>query len=129
MNWAGRTAGLPMMAAMLMSAVACASGAGSDGGEGAASCAYRVQYEDRTYRDVANVKFVAGKELGTATVPPCDDTGDRTGKGDTETAYEVDGISPAVAIAVGGTAREAKFVAAYSGNELPPEIQKLIDGS
>ncbi|WP_354006159.1 DUF6281 family protein [Streptomyces sp. NBC_00154] len=44
-------------------------------------------------------------------------------------AYEVDGISPKVAIAIGDTPKTATFFAAYSGSELPPEVQKLIDGS
>lgn len=131
MSWAGRFASLPLVAAMMVSAVACTAGSSSDGDEESASCAYRVKYQDRTYRDVANVKFVAGEELGAATIPPCDDTGgqDEAGAEATETAYVVDGISPEVAIAVGDTPAEAKFVASYSGNKLPPEIQKLINGS
>lgn len=33
-----------------------------------------------------------------------------------------------VAIAIGDTPKTATFFAAYSGSELPPEVQKLIDG-
>lgn len=132
MSRSGRTTPLPLMAAMMMLAVACTPESSSDGDGRAESCAYRVLYQDRTYRDVANVEFTAGKKLGSATVPPCEDTGDqdRAGEpGEATTAYAVDGISPDVAVAVGDSPGDATFVAAYSGDKLPPEIQKLIDGS
>ncbi|MFD7880333.1 DUF6281 family protein [Streptomyces sp. NPDC059766] len=128
MSWVGRAMAL---AAVMVSAVACTAGSSSDG-EDAGSCAYRILYQDRTYRDVANVEFTVGEKLGAATKPPCDDTGGRDTSetaGTTETVYEVDGISPTVAIAVGDTPGEAKFVAAYSGTALPPEVKKLIGGS
>ncbi|MFD7700537.1 DUF6281 family protein [Streptomyces caelestis] len=118
---------------MLVLAVACTSESSSDEGDGQAeSCAYLVHYQDRTYRDVANVEFTAGEELGSATLPPCDDTGDRKDAEEAEettTAYKVDGISPDVAVAVGDSPDDTVLVAAYSGSELPPEVQKLIDRS
>lgn len=126
MSWTGRSAGLLVAAAMVMPVAACTADSG--GGVGAsASCVARYTYQDRSYRDVANVEFTLGKKLGAATSPPCEDTGGR-GKGEepvtTETAYEVDGISPKLAIAIGD-----RFFAVYSGSKLPPEVQKLIDGS
>lgn len=75
MSRSGRITHTLLVAAMVMPAVACTSESSSDGGERVASCAYRVIYQDRTYRDVANVEFRAGEKLGPATVPPCDDTG------------------------------------------------------
>jgi len=133
MNRSGRMTRMPLMAAMLVLAVACTSESSSDGADGqAASCAYLVHYQDRSYQDVANVEFTAGEELGSATVPPCDDTGgqeDAEQSGDTVTAYRVDGISPDVAVAVGDSPDDTVFVVAYSGGELPPEVQKLIDRS
>ncbi|MFE6625186.1 DUF6281 family protein [Streptomyces sp. NPDC057740] len=128
---AGRFVGLPLAAAIVVSAAACTAGSSSSD-EGAASCIYQVEYQGRTYQDVANVEFTVGAKLGDATQPPCDDTGgqDETEEsGTTETAYEVDGISPKVAIAVGDTPGDAQFVAVYSGTELPPEVKKLIAGS
>ncbi|WP_254404877.1 DUF6281 family protein [Streptomyces sp. AC627_RSS907] len=110
----------------MVSAVACTAGSSSDGEE-SGSCEYRILYQDRTYRDVANVKFTVGEKLGDATKPPCGDTGGQDASeasGTTETVYGVDGISPKVAIAVGDTPDEAKFVAAYSGTKLPPEVKK-----
>ncbi|MFD6802036.1 DUF6281 family protein, partial [Streptomyces cyaneofuscatus] len=71
-------------------------------------------------------------KLGTATKPPCDDTGGQNEADEAETletAYAVNGISPKVAIAVGDTPEDAIFVVSYSGSELPPEVEKLIDGS
>ncbi|MFC8424855.1 DUF6281 family protein [Streptomyces sp. NPDC057236] len=133
MRWSERTGNLLLGAAVLMSAAACTSGGGSDGGgEQAASCAYRVLYQDRMYRDVADVRFTVGEELGSATLPPCDDTGGRDGAGragETMTAYGVDGISPEVAVAVGDSPGDSTFVVAHPDGELPPEVRKLTDGS
>ncbi|MER5185585.1 DUF6281 family protein [Streptomyces sp. NPDC002896] len=129
MSWTRRSAGLLGAAAVVMSVAACTA----DGGGGGASCVAQYTYQDITYQDVGNVKFTLGKKLGVATEPPCEDTGGR-GKSEepaglTETAYEVDGISPKVAIAVGDTPETARFFAVSSDSELPPEVQRLIDGS
>ncbi|MBL3670685.1 hypothetical protein JL475_32905 [Streptomyces sp. M2CJ-2] len=133
MSRSGRTTRMLLVAAMVTSAVACTSENSSDGGgEQAASCAYRVLYQDRTYRDVANVEFTAGEKLGPATIPPCDDTGGQDEgeqAGETTTVHKVDGVSPEVAVAVGDAPGDVIFVAAHLGDELPPEIRKLIDGS
>ncbi|MFG2591322.1 DUF6281 family protein [Streptomyces sp. NPDC048438] len=120
-----------MAAAVVTSVAACT--VDSDSGEASASCVAQYTYQDITYRDVGNANFTLGKKLGVATEPPCEDTGGR-GKSEeptglTETAYEVAGISPEVAIAVGDTPETARFFAVSSGSELPPEVQKLIDGS
>ncbi|WP_369250276.1 DUF6281 family protein [Streptomyces sp. R41] len=127
MSRVGRS--MALAAAVLVSAVAC--GADSSGGDEAGSCAYLILYQERTYRDVANVEFTVGDKLGDATKPPCNDSGpdDAKESATTETACKVEGISPKVAIAVGDAPGEAKFVAAYSGTELPPEVKKLLDGS
>lgn len=127
MSWATQAVSALLTAAVAASVAACTSEDNS--AQDAASCVYQVTYDGRTYRDVANVEFTVGSKLGAATQPPCDDTGDQ-GKGDepstTETAYAVDGVSPKVAIAVGDTPDDVKFVAVYSGNELPSEVKKLI---
>ena len=132
MSWTGRSAGLLVAAAVVMSVAACTADSGG-GGEASTSCVARYTYQDTTYQDVGNVKFTLGKKLGVATEPPCEDTGGR-GKSEEpaglpETAYEVDGISPKVGIAVGDTPETARFFAASSDSELPPEVQRLIDGS
>lgn len=131
MRWSGSSAGLPLlMAAMAVAATACTTSNTSDG-DGSASCAYRILHQNRTYEDVTNVTFTVGGKLGTATQPACDDTGgqEETLPADTMTAYEVNGVPPEVAIAVGDTPADARLVAVYSHKELPPEVQKLIDGS
>ncbi|MEW2602469.1 DUF6281 family protein [Streptomyces sp. NPDC047916] len=131
MSWTRRSAGLLAAAAMVASVAACTADSG--GGGGAASCVARYTYQEVTYQDVGDVEFTPGKKLGVATEPPCEDTGGGAGSdepaGLTGTAYEVDGISPKVAIAVGDTPETAKFFAVSSGAELPPEVKKLIDGS
>ncbi|MFV5991348.1 DUF6281 family protein [Streptomyces sp. NPDC056231] len=131
MNWTGRSTGLLLAASMVISTAACTADS-SSGGAASGSCVNRFTYQERTYRDVANVDFTVGAKLGVATQPPCDDTGgqDKTDEtGTAQTAYEVHGISPEVAIAVGNTPAEASFFAAYSGADVPPEVQKLVDGS
>ncbi|MFF1918660.1 DUF6281 family protein [Streptomyces sp. NPDC058239] len=130
MSWTGRSTGLLVAAAMVMSVAACTAGGG---GGGEASCANLYTYQDRSYLDVApNVKFTLGKKIGVATQTPCDDTGGQDESEEpvwTGTAYEVDGISPKVAIAIGDTPKTATFFAVRSGKEIPSEVQKLIDGS
>ncbi len=127
MSRSGRTTRLPLVTAMLLLAVACTSESSSDGGdEQAGSCAYLVHYQGRVYRDVANAEFTADEKLGSATLPPCDDTGDRKDAeeaGETTTAYRVDGISPDVAVAVGDSPEDTVLVAAYSGSEPPPRYR------
>ncbi|MGW6205004.1 DUF6281 family protein [Streptomyces sp. NPDC055089] len=114
---------------MVTSVAACTA----ESGGGEASCVSQYTYQDITYQDVGDVEFARGKKLGVATESPCEDTGGG-GKGEepaglTETAYEVDGVSPDAAIAVGDTPETARFFAVSSDSGLPPEVQKLIDGS
>ncbi|GGT84281.1 DUF6281 family protein [Streptomyces coeruleorubidus] len=125
MSWAKRSVTAVLTAAVAASVAACTSEGSS--AEDAASCVYQVTYDGRTYRDVANAEFTVGSKLGAATKPPCDDTGGQDEEpATTEIAYAVDGISPKVAIAVGDSPDDVQFVAVYSGNELPPEVEKLI---
>ncbi|MGW6750166.1 DUF6281 family protein [Streptomyces sp. NPDC055006] len=131
MTWVGRSVAMLLTAAVAMSTGACTSG-DSDGGAAAASCVYQFEYKGQKYRAVANIDFVVGDELGTATQPPCEDTGGTSDAGEareTKTAYEVDGITSKVAIAVGDSPKNAMLLVSYSGKELPPEVKKLIDGS
>ncbi|MGX1676508.1 DUF6281 family protein [Streptomyces sp. NPDC055400] len=119
-----------MALVMLSAAAACG---GSDGTQGNSEgvCPRAFTYDDRTYTSVANVEFRVGSKLGTATPPPCNDTGDQEDGTPlaAENAYAVKGISPKVAIAVGETPEEAVLTAVYSGKEPPSEVKKLIDQS
>lgn len=131
MTWTGRIVGLLMAAATAVSVAACTTDSG--GGDHEASCANVFTYQNRSYGDVANVEFTLGEKIGVATQPAsCEETGGPD-KGEepvtTKTAYEVDGISPEVAIAIGDAPKTATFFAVNSGSELPPEVRKLIDGS
>lgn len=120
---------LLLAVAVTASAVGCAS---PGGGGDSASCAYRVTYEDRTYRDVANVEFEVGEKLGAASSAPCEDTG---GQSEVEepasesVAYAVEGIDADIAIAVGDSPGDATFFAVDTGKDLPPEVEKLIASS
>ncbi|MEV6166330.1 DUF6281 family protein [Streptomyces sp. NPDC052052] len=128
MSWIRRTSGVLLAATITVSAAAC-SATGSTDGE--ASCVLRFTCQNRTYRDVANVDFTVGQKLGTVTSPPCNDTGVQDqGEESPESAnaYRVEGVAPEAAIAVGTTPDDAVFVVSYAGDELPPEVRKLIDG-
>lgn len=95
-----------------------------------------MEYENRTYGDVANTPMTAGEKLGPVTFTPCDDVGGRSG-GQEEpiktTAYTVDGLGTDVAIAVGDSVDEAELFAVRSGSgsgfRLPTEVEKFIDAS
>ncbi|MFJ4688713.1 DUF6281 family protein [Streptomyces sp. NPDC091377] len=124
MSPVGRT--VPLVA-LLVSTVACTAGGG---GQGAASCAFTVRYQERTYLDVSDVEFTVGERLGDATLPPCDDTGGSDVTEETATtlsAYAVDGIPPEVALAVGDAPDDTRLVAVGSGRTLPPRIQDPLD--
>lgn len=120
-------------AATVAVSAACAS---SSGGESESSCEFRVEYDKRVYSDVANAEFKLGKKLGTAVIPPCDDSpddGDGQASPDSTIAYEIEGVDSTLAIALDGAPADVLFVAvdsdSDSGGELPPEIKKLIKGS
>lgn len=114
---------LLIVAATLGSATGCVVPA-----ESSAICAMTVTYESRTYHDVANIDFTVGERLGTATQPPCNDTGRRTEERATEsTAYKVEGLDPDIAIAVGDTPDDAVLMTVRTDKSLPPEVEKLID--
>ncbi|MER5387243.1 DUF6281 family protein [Streptomyces sp. NPDC002688] len=122
--------GMLLAAAVLTVSVACTSS--SDDGASASSCAFLVDYQNHEYSDVANVDFTVGDKLGPATLPSCDDTPNDDDDAQTPTsttAYAVKGVDPSIAIAVGEGPGDARLVAVYSGNEIPPEVKELIRGS
>ncbi|MEU8678809.1 DUF6281 family protein [Streptomyces sp. NPDC048560] len=136
MSWArtsvrGTLTAVVVMSAVAVSAVACTAGS-VGGAQESPSCALRFVYQNRTYQDVANVRFTVGEKLGTATQPPCDDTGPQDGNAaptTTGTVYAVDGLPPLVAVAVGDSPEEAALFAVYAGPDLPPEVRRLRDSS
>ncbi|MET8827071.1 DUF6281 family protein [Streptomyces sp. NPDC004610] len=129
-----------LVAAAVMAAASCASPSGgeseSESGSGSgSSCEYLVEYDTRTYTGLANADFTIGEELGSATVPPCDDSLDDEDGPDspdspTSTiAYAVEGVDPSIAIAVEDAPDGVLFVAETLDGDLPPEIERLIGGS
>ncbi|MBW8792701.1 MAG: hypothetical protein JF597_03670 [Streptomyces sp.] len=130
---AGRTRSVWALLATVTAtmSVACTS-SGSAGGESASSCAYRVQYGNRTYSGAEAKGFTLGDKLRAATLPPCDDTPNNASGGQTTststTAYEIKGVDPSIAIAVEQPSDDVIFVNVDSDKKLP-EIKKLIHGS
>jgi hypothetical protein len=112
--------------------VGCSSGSG-DGDGGAASCAYVVEYENRTYLGRGETDIPVEDVLGTATKPACDDTPDDDSDGETAptslTAYAVQGVDPSVAIAVGEAPGDVRLALVDTLKKLPPEVKKVIDAS
>ncbi|GAA5703757.1 hypothetical protein AQJ43_26025 [Streptomyces avermitilis] len=127
----GRTGSVWMLPAALLvtMSVACTS---SDGGASASSCAYLVEYQSRTYAGSAARDFTLGDELGAATLPPCDDTPNDDSDGRTTptstTAYAIEGVDPAIAIALEQSSDDVIFIDVDSDWTLP-EIKKMIHGT
>ncbi|MCX5398832.1 DUF6281 family protein [Streptomyces sp. NBC_00102] len=121
MSWTARITGSAVAAALVMSVAACSV----EGRE--VLCPNQYTYQGRSYVDVANATITPGKKLGVATQPACDDRSDDPDvKG---TAYEVVGVSPEVAIAIGDTPETATLFAVESGPDLAPEVRRLVDAS
>jgi hypothetical protein len=68
------------------------------------ACAFVVSYDDTAYIDVGTyppVRFEIGERVGTATLPPCNDTGRESNEPTgTVAAYRVVGLDPSDAIAI-----------------------------
>ncbi|WP_327697377.1 DUF6281 family protein [Streptomyces sp. NBC_00459] len=126
-----------VLAAVLvaLSASACTlSGDGDGGGDdgSASSCASLVEYRNHMYSGAEAKGFTTGRVLGTATLPPCDDTPNDGGDGEAApasvTAFEIAGVDPDVAIAVEQKDGDVIFVNTDSGRNLS-EIKELIKAS
>jgi hypothetical protein len=130
----GRTGSVwTLLSAVLVTmSVACSSSSDSDGGESASSCAYRAEYQNRTYSGAEAKGFTLGNKLGAATLPPCDDTPNDDSDGQTTptstTAYAIEGVDPSIAIAVKQSSEDVIFINVNSDTKLP-EIKKMIQGS
>jgi len=99
------------LAVLPLALTGCA--AGDTGGGAAASYAYLVRFEGRTYSDRAGVGFEVAEHIGTAVLPPCDDTpndGEPAGPATSVEAYRVVGWDTGKAIAVGTSPKDAVFV-------------------
>ncbi|MGW7266078.1 DUF6281 family protein [Streptomyces sp. NPDC054842] len=126
----GRGVRAAVAAAVVASAVACTD-VGGGGGEAASSCAFLVEYEGRTYQDVANIPFTVGDALGEAVVPACDDTpndGDDGVPGSATTAYAVAELDPGIAVAVGDAPDDVRLVVVRRDGELPSKVRELVSG-
>ncbi|MFB7930612.1 DUF6281 family protein [Streptomyces sp. NPDC056039] len=128
----GRSGKRALAAGVIVVASAASAGcASSEDGESQASCAFVVEYDKRLYSSVANVDFEVGRKLGPAVLPPCDDTpnsGSAPESPGSTVVYAIEGVDPAIAIAREG-APEGVLLVAGTGNDLPPEIKKLLKGS
>ncbi|MFB7300218.1 DUF6281 family protein [Streptomyces rubiginosohelvolus] len=106
---------------------------GSDGGtssQKSSACARFFTFEGREYRDVGHFPVEAGRHVGTAVQPACDQHGaDGEKRGPDKAAYGVKGVSADVAIAVGDGPDDVEIFVSYDGTELPPEVQTLGDAS
>ncbi|MER7577301.1 DUF6281 family protein [Streptomyces sp. NPDC126514] len=121
-----------LSAVLISTSVACASSSDSDGGESTSVCAYRAEYQNRTYSGAEVKGFTLGNKLGAATLPPCDDSPSDDSDGQTKptstTAYAIEGVDPSIAIALEQASDDVVFVAVDSDTKLP-EIKKMIQGS
>ncbi|WP_328493204.1 DUF6281 family protein [Streptomyces sp. NBC_00414] len=125
----GRAAAVwTLLSAVLVGlSVACTSSSDS-GGESASSCAYLAEYRNRTYSGAEADGFTLGDKLGTATLPPCDDTPNDDSDGEaaaSTTAHAIEGVDPGIAIALEQAPDDVIFVNLDSPTKLP-EIKKMI---
>ncbi|MGW7049681.1 DUF6281 family protein [Streptomyces avermitilis] len=127
----GSTSMRAVLAAAVLAALAVGCTPSDGGGVGAGSCDDVMEFDHHTYLSVGDVEFTVGAKAGAAGRPPCDDTG---GASEEETrfdrtAYEVEGLDPGVAIAVGDSPDDARIYALYEEDgDLPAEVQKFIGG-
>ncbi|MGW0841224.1 DUF6281 family protein [Streptomyces sp. NPDC002787] len=109
-------------------AVGCAAVSG--GGDSQASCAFVVEYGGRDYRQLANMEFELGAEVGTARTAYCDDTPD-DGEAPPEPddafeAYAIDGLDTADAIGVRRSLDDETFFMVRQGEELPSAVEDRL---
>ncbi|HET8931673.1 MAG TPA: DUF6281 family protein [Acidimicrobiales bacterium] len=96
---------------------------------GSATCAFSVSYHGTGYTGTyPPVPFETAERIGTATIPPCNDTGqDYEGPVDTLAAYRAVGLAPSDAIAVRyGPDNALQLLAAYAGSGTPPAVAAYI---
>ncbi|HET7305930.1 MAG TPA: DUF6281 family protein [Segeticoccus sp.] len=107
-----RGAAAAVVVALAAVVTSCAASGGEDGGGGgqaAASCAALMDFRGVRYAGYGGTTRtpVAGKRLGTGTLPPCNDTGENGRNGPTEPATPVTvraiaGVDPGTAVLTGG---------------------------
>lgn len=93
------------------------------------TCAFSVSYHDTGYIGTyPPVPFEIGERIGTATIPPCNDTGqDHEGPVDTVAVYRIEGLDPSDALAVrSGPDDELQLVAAFTGSGPSPAVDAYI---
>ncbi|MEU6499068.1 DUF6281 family protein [Streptomyces californicus] len=118
-----------MVALLVCGGAAC----GSDGGtrtQKSSACARFFTFEGREYRDVGDLPVEAGRRVGTAVQPACDQHGaDGEKRGPDQAAYEVKEVSTDVAIAVGDDPGDVEIFVSYDRTDLPPEVRRLEDAA
>jgi hypothetical protein len=120
----------PLLAALLASVAVAATGCGGGGGReaagGSATCAFIPSFHGHRYSGVrVNVAPVAGRRLGVAHTPPCDDTGGSlpATSGERLPVAELPGVSTSVALVVLGM---DDTLLVRDANRLPEEIRRLM---
>jgi hypothetical protein len=111
----------------VVAATGCAGSRASVQVGGAGSCAYLVKFRGETYAGTGvRVSPVPGRMLGSAVMPPCDDTGGQlpaAGGGRIRVA-ELPGVPPSVAVVPVG--RDDTVFVRADRTTLPPEVKRLM---
>ena len=119
------------LAALLTTPLAVGCTAVSGGGEGAASCAFVVEYEGREYDAMGSGEFTVGAKVGTVTDAPCHDTGGdgwdetRTEEPTRYDVYEIEGVDIEDAFSLYPDFEEEPFMMVRGDGELPPEVMEI----
>lgn len=124
-----RSGRLPLALAfpLIVTLSSCGDGDGvTTVGEGSASCALLVQFRGETYvGHTLAILPVEGPPLGTATLPPCDDTPNdgQAGSAEEIDVAELPGVPPRVAVLwIGG----ASVLVREDVDPLPAKVTKLL---
>jgi Family of unknown function (DUF6281) len=115
-----------LLASFVVAAAACGGGGAREAVGGSASCAYVATFRGHTYSGVTvHVAPVAGRRLGAAQFPPCDDTGGSLPAAPAErvAVAELPGVPSSVALVVVG---QDDVLLVRDPKRLTAEIRRLM---
>lgn len=124
-----------MVAVICSAATGCTTSGSSNENDPAiagsgASCAYRVMYEGRMYKEATGKGAEVAQKIGIAREVRCEETNATAGRRTAKTegrvlAYAIDGIDPRWAVAVGESPRRTLIVV-RAGANLPNSVMKVL---
>jgi hypothetical protein len=115
-----------LLASFAVAAAGCAGGGAHAAAGGSGDCAYIATFKGHTYSGVAiQVAPVAGRRLGAAQLPPCDDTGGSlpAGPGERLRVAELTGVPSSAALVILG---KDDLLLVLHPKQPPAEVRRLM---